>query len=590
MLRKASLCLMCTVVLSGAVRAEEPVNFVDPNLKAAVEDALWILDPTPTDMLGLASLSAGTLGITDLTGLEYATNLRDCFLRLNGIADIGPLAGLTNLESLILHRNEISDLCPLSGLTRLRVLNLDYNHVSDISFLVNLTKLSELSLACNQVIDVSPLLGMTSLTYLNLDENPLTDESYDVYIPQIVAHNPGLALHHDRGPYTLTISAGPGGSIVEPGVGEFTVNSGEQMAIVARPDPGFTFAGFTGTVTTTANPLYLQLDGDYSLVAYFERELDVLYVDSRIMDSLVEDGTAEHPFRSIQEAIAVARKDADIVVRPGEYRENLNLRNRNVHLTGFDPDGAVTATYPVLHGGDKGTVITVNGLQDANCVIEGFVITGGYDAQAGAIACSHSSPTFAHCLIVGNRSSYPNGAAVHCVNSNARFNNCTCVDNYAGQNGIGLRMANSDLTVTNSILWGNGRLQIVQDSTCAPSITYCDIQDKDLLAALGVGNLDSDPLFVRRGSWVDRSNPAVAADPEAADATWSAGDYHVRSQAGRWNCQTCAWVPDSCCSPCIDAGDPAVSVGQESSPNGGITNLGAYGGTPQASKTLSIGN
>ncbi|MHC4643702.1 MAG: hypothetical protein ACYS32_18830, partial [Planctomycetota bacterium] len=35
----------------------------------------------------------------------------------------------------------------------------------------------------------------------------------------------------------------------------------------------------------------------------------------------------------------------------------------------------------------------------------------------------------------------------------------------------------------------------------------------------------------------------------------------------------------------IDAGDPAIPIGLEPFPNGGIINMGAYGGTAEASKS-----
>ena len=50
--------------------AQEPVHFPDHNLKAAVEQALGVNNPTPTEMLGLTVLSADDRGISDLTGLE----------------------------------------------------------------------------------------------------------------------------------------------------------------------------------------------------------------------------------------------------------------------------------------------------------------------------------------------------------------------------------------------------------------------------------------------------------------------------------------------------------------------------------------
>jgi hypothetical protein len=64
------------------------------------------------------------------------------------------------------------------------------------------------------------------------------------------------------------------------------------------------------------------------------------------------------------------------------------------------------------------------------------------------------------------------------------------------------------------------------------------------------------------------------------------GDYHLQSQGGRWDGQTGQWVSDGATSPCIDAGDPAVPAAREPAPNGGIVNLGAYGGTAEASMSF----
>jgi hypothetical protein len=43
---------------------------------------------------------------------------------------------------------------------------------------------------------------------------------------------------------------------------------------------------------------------------------------------------------------------------------------------------------------------------------------------------------------------------------------------------------------------------------------------------------------------------------------------------------------DGVTSPCIDAGDPGSPVGRETFPNGHIINVGAYGGTIEASRTV----
>ncbi|MGE5294991.1 MAG: leucine-rich repeat domain-containing protein, partial [Solirubrobacterales bacterium] len=101
-MKKALVAAVVCLFLLSVANAEEPVHFADAALKGAVEDELWVSDPTPTDMLNLTSLDAGSLEIQSLVGLEYAANLTDLRLRFNRIQDISPLAGLTNLRHLVL--------------------------------------------------------------------------------------------------------------------------------------------------------------------------------------------------------------------------------------------------------------------------------------------------------------------------------------------------------------------------------------------------------------------------------------------------------------------------------------------------------
>jgi hypothetical protein len=69
----------------------------------------------------------------------------------------------------------------------------------------------------------------------------------------------------------------------------------------------------------------------------------------------------------------------------------------------------------------------------------------------------------------------------------------------------------------------------------------------------------------------------IDTDPLLADS--ARGDYHLQSQAGRWDPNSESWVIDDVTSPCIDAGDPNSPVGEEPHPDGGRINMGAYGGT-----------
>ena len=78
----------------------------------------------------------------------------------------------------------------------------------------------------------------------------------------------------------------------------------------------------------------------------------------------------------------------------------------------------------------------------------------------------------------------------------------------------------------------------------------------------------------------DSENPVCRTDLGAYEA-WQI--YHLRSEVGRWDGNQ--WVTDSVTSPCIDAGDPASDYSKEPEPNGGRINMGAFGNTPEASKS-----
>jgi len=126
-------------------------------------------------------------------------------------------------------------------------------------------------------------------------------------------------------------------------------------------------------------------------------------------------------------------------------------------------------------------------------------------------------------------------------------------------------------------LWSNTPNQMNGN----PNISYSDIQG----GWEGVGNIDEDPLFASPGYWADVNNPNIVIEPDDQNAVWVDGDYHLKSQYGRWDPNNGNWVMDDVTSPCIDAGDPNSAIGDEPEPNGGRINMGVYGGTQQASKS-----
>ena len=155
------------------------VDIPDPNLEKAIRETLTLpaeISLTQQEIARLTKLEAGESEITDLTGLEYATNLKDLRVCKNQIHDLRPLSGLIHLEHLSLCANQISDISPLANLTNLKKLDVGGNgKISDITALENLTQLVLIFLRDNSVEDISVLANLTQLTILQLDKNQIRD-------------------------------------------------------------------------------------------------------------------------------------------------------------------------------------------------------------------------------------------------------------------------------------------------------------------------------------------------------------------------------------------------------------------------------
>ncbi len=154
----------------------------DAALRAVIRGELGLLPGvhlTKEQMLRLDYLYAHDKGISDITGLEFATNLREFHLSKNPITDLRPLSNLTSLESLHIWKLSPStpnlDIRPLANLSNLEMLSLESNRISNISPLANLIKIRRLHLRHNQIADVRPLARLTQLWELAIEGNPITD-------------------------------------------------------------------------------------------------------------------------------------------------------------------------------------------------------------------------------------------------------------------------------------------------------------------------------------------------------------------------------------------------------------------------------
>ncbi|MBN2131529.1 MAG: right-handed parallel beta-helix repeat-containing protein [Sedimentisphaerales bacterium] len=237
----------------------------------------------------------------------------------------------------------------------------------------------------------------------------------------------------------------------------------------------------------------------------------------------------------------------------------------------------------------------------------------------GAVASKDRTDlTLARCHLRGNQAT-AFGGAIWCEDTTLTLTNNTLCGNAAGEGGGGIRTADSRLYATNCTSAGNrapqgafllsdasarygGRAEIdhciiaEEDNSlwnrhCPLTIQYTNlpggqagVDDTEDSLLWGPGNVDVASRFADPGYWDGNDTPD---DPN--DDVWIDGDYHLKSQAGRWDATAKAWVADADSSECIDAGDAAAVTRYEPSPNGYTLNLGAYGGTPEASKSHNVG-
>lgn len=241
----------------------------------------------------------------------------------------------------------------------------------------------------------------------------------------------------------------------------------------------------------------------------------------------------------------------------------------------------------------------------ANCIISdntaSFSPLSWYGSRQGAgggitlFGRNGERPMLINCIVSGNRAS-ENGGGISCSGCNPVISNCTIYGNRTGDWGTGGGITSgarhgNKVIVHNCIIWGNTARAVEQQighkfggivGEMILNLSYCSIEGgpNAVLSPRIEGDWASlEPLFVDAGRWDTNGTPDNLSDDFWIDG----GDYHLKSQAGRWDPQSQSWVRDDVTSPCIDAGDPDSDWGQEVWPHGGRINMGAYGGTREAS-------
>lgn len=206
-------------------------------------------------------------------------------------------------------------------------------------------------------------------------------------------------------------------------------------------------------------------------------------------------------------------------------------------------DGDVIRVYPGLYREEvdfRGKALVVQGVTAGSA---GVPVLHNPDDFAVSFYSGEGYDSILKNFIIKN-----NFMAVFIAGSSPTISNLTIIDNLYGIEAS----AGSEPDISNIIFWNNSYSDLF-----GCGVRYSRIDD----ARAGQGNIDVDPLFVDPGS----------------------GDYHLRSNRGRYWPEHDVWVLDRLTSPCIDGGDPNAEPLNEPVPNGFRINMGAYGGTAQAS-------
>ena len=210
----------------------------------------------------------------------------------------------------------------------------------------------------------------------------------------------------------------------------------------------------------------------------------------------------------------------------------------------------------------------------------------------GIYSWFYSTLTVTNCTFTGNSAGLYGGGIYNDFNST--LTNCTFTGNSVGLDGGGMYNYYGTSIVTNCILWGNYAHNHGPQVAIGPlysqytvNISYSSVQggqaqvyDPCEMLVWEAGNIDADPCFADPGYWDPNGTLA-----DANDDFFVPGDYHIKSEGRRYDPTTQSWIYDDITSPCIDAGNPMFPIGLEPFPNGGIINMGAYGGTTEASKS-----
>ena len=138
----------------------------------------------------LTSYNDNMQTITILNGILNEITFLD--LSNNNITDLSGIENFTNLRDLKLEHNNISSIRPLLSLHNLNYINLNYNKLTTVPIEIKQSTLMQLTLAYNPIVDFSGLQEAKSIVNLDLEGTSITENDLN-YLKNLKIVNLNLA-------------------------------------------------------------------------------------------------------------------------------------------------------------------------------------------------------------------------------------------------------------------------------------------------------------------------------------------------------------------------------------------------------------
>jgi hypothetical protein len=281
--------------------------------------------------------------------------------------------------------------------------------------------------------------------------------------------------------------------------------------------------------------------------------------------------------------------------------ESVDFHGKAITVSSQNPNDPRVVASTIIDAGGFGPAVKFDNGETSEAVLKGFTVRGGHTDRGGGIYCGpgtrpiirdsiitentanagggigcvDASPTLINTLLHHNVASAPDGTGdgggiAGLGNSAPIIAATTIAYCRATGRGGGIYLDQLTASIRNSVIAFNEGGGVTGAGSWVNPPSYCDffgnVGGESVDSGTGTGNLLADPLF----------------------ADGAHGVFELKSCNRRWSPLLSRWVKDSVTSPCIDAGDPAITADQEPRPNGDRMNMGYGANTRYASVSSAM--